>query len=98
MKNVGQSLTVESLQEIITERRSQNFYKPTDVNSVTNAINEVEVSMIFLLVTSSCGWLVNKLKGRELFPDRMNRDHLDLIFSQCDRSCGTIENVKYLIC
>ena len=98
MKNVGQSLTVESLQEITTERRSQNFYKSIDVNSVTNAIDDIEVSMIFLLVTSSSGWLENKLKGREIFPDRMNRDHLDLIFSQCDSSCCTIENVKYLIC
>ena len=60
--------------------------------------DEIEVSMIFLLVISSCGWLENKLKGRELFPDRMNKDYLDLIFSQCDRSCCTIQNVKYLIC
>ena len=39
---------VDSLLEIITERGSQKFYKPTDVHSVTNAIDEIEVSMIFL--------------------------------------------------
>ena len=38
------------LTRIITEPRSQ-FYKPIDVNSVTNAIEEIEVSMIFLAVT-----------------------------------------------
>ena len=38
------------LTRIITERRSQ-FYKPIDVNSVTNALEEIEVSMIFLAVT-----------------------------------------------
>ena len=35
----------------MTERRVQKFYKPTDVNYVTNAIDEIEVSMIFLAVT-----------------------------------------------
>ena len=40
-----------SLLEIITERRVQKFYKPIDVNSVINAIDEIEVNMIFLAVT-----------------------------------------------
>ena len=35
----------------MTERRVQKFYKPIDVNSVTNAIDEIEVRMIFLAVT-----------------------------------------------
>ena len=32
---------VESLLEIITERRGQKFYKPIDVNSVINAVDEI---------------------------------------------------------
>ena len=42
---------VERLLEIITERRSQNLYNPIDVKSVTNAIDKIGVSMIFLAVT-----------------------------------------------
>ena len=43
MKNEGilkYSLTVESLLEILRNRRSQAFYKLVDVHSVTNAIGE----------------------------------------------------------
>ena len=43
MKNVGflkYSLTVESLLEILTKRRSQAFDKFIDVHSVTNFIGE----------------------------------------------------------
>ena len=43
MKNVGilkYSLTVESLLEILTNRRGQAFYKLIDVHSVTNVIGE----------------------------------------------------------
>ena len=53
MKNTGiskQSLMVDSLLEIITERESQKFYKPIDVHSVTNAIDKIEVSMVGLAV------------------------------------------------
>ena len=32
------------LLEIITERRVQTFYKPIDVNSAKNAIDEIEVT------------------------------------------------------
>ena len=46
---------VDNLIEIVTERRSQKFYKPTEVHSVTNAIDEIEVSMIILMVTFFCG-------------------------------------------
>ena len=46
---------VNSLQKIITERRSQKFYKNIDVHSLTNAINEIEVSMIYLVVTFFVG-------------------------------------------
>ena len=45
---------VERLLEILTERASQKFYRPIDVHSVTNAIDEVEVCMIFLEVTFLC--------------------------------------------
>ena len=53
MKNVGilkQSLMVDSLIEITTERGSQKFYKFIDVHSLTNAIEEFAVSMIFLVL------------------------------------------------
>ena len=43
MKNEGilkYSLTVESLLEILTNRRSQAFYKLVDVHSVTNVIGK----------------------------------------------------------
>ena len=46
---------VDSLLEIITERGSQKFYKPADVHSVTNATEEMEVSMVFLAVTFFVG-------------------------------------------
>ena len=46
---------IESLLEIITEGGSQKFYKSIDVYSVTNAINEIEVSIIFLVVTFFVG-------------------------------------------
>ena len=39
----------------ITEGGSWKFYKPTDVHSVTNAIDEIEVSIVFLGVTFFVG-------------------------------------------
>ena len=44
---------VDNLIEVITiiERGSQKLYKPIDVHYVTNAIDEIEVNMIFLVVT-----------------------------------------------
>ena len=41
--------------EIITERRGQRFYKPIDVNSVINAVDEIEVHMIFLAIAFRLG-------------------------------------------
>ena len=38
--NLKVSLTVESLLEILTNRRGQAFYKLIDVHSVTNVIGE----------------------------------------------------------
>ena len=46
---------VDSLLEIITATGSQKFYKPVDVYSVTNAVDEIKVNMIFLVVTFFCG-------------------------------------------
>ena len=43
-----------SLLEITKERGSQKFDKPIDAHSVTNAIDEIEVSMVFLVVTFLC--------------------------------------------
>ena len=56
MKDVGiltQSLMVESLQEIMTEIGSQEFYKPIYVHSLANAVKKIEVSMI----CDSCGYI-----------------------------------------
>ena len=69
---------VDSLLEIITAKGSQRFYKPIEVYFVTNAIDEIGVSMIFLLGRS--------LKGRELLPDRIIRNHLDLILASHGRN------------
>ena len=58
MKTVGiskESLIVDSLLELITEIGSQKFYKPVDVHSVTNAIDKIEVSLVFLAVTFFVG-------------------------------------------
>ena len=58
MENVGilkSPLVVDSLLEIITEGGSQKFYKPIEVHSVTNAIDEIEVSMVLLAVTFFVG-------------------------------------------
>ena len=46
---------MDSLLEIITERGSQKFYKPIDAHSVTNAIDKIEVSVVFLAVTFFMG-------------------------------------------
>ena len=51
-----QSLMRESLLQTITERRSLKFYKSIDILSVTNAIGQTEVTMIFLVVTFYVGW------------------------------------------
>ena len=69
---------VDSLLEIITAKGSQRFYKPIEVYFVTNAIDEIGVSMIFLLGRS--------LKGRELLPDRIIRNHLDVILGSHGRN------------
>ena len=42
---------VESLLEIRAERRSHKFYKPIYIKSMTNAIDEIEGRMIFLVFT-----------------------------------------------
>ena len=51
-----QSLMRESLLQTITERKSLKFYKSIDILSVTNAIGQTEVTMIFLVVTFYVGW------------------------------------------
>ena len=46
---------VDGLLEIITATASQKFYKPIEDYSVTNAIDQIGMSMIFLVVTFFCG-------------------------------------------
>ena len=42
---------VVSLPEIITEGGNQKLYKPIDVHSVTNAMDKIDVSTVFLALT-----------------------------------------------
>ena len=46
---------MDSLLEIITGRGSHNFFKPIDIHSMTNAIDEIEISMVFLAITFFVG-------------------------------------------
>ena len=46
---------VVNLSEIITAAGSQKFHKSIEVYSITNAIDESGVSMIFLAVSFFCG-------------------------------------------
>ena len=82
---------VVSLLEIVTESGSQKLYKPIDVHSVTNAIDKIEVSTVFLAVTFL--WL-----GSKQISDRMNRNHLDLIPGRRNREFCTMDNLRYLLC
>ena len=82
---------VDSLLKTITATGSQKFYRPVEVYHMTNAIDEIGVSMIFLVVTFFCGYVV---KRRELFPDRMNKNHLDPILGSHGRNCCTMENLR----
>ena len=82
---------VDSLLEIITATGSQKFYKPTEVYSMTNAIDEIGVSIFFLWLDS---FVDRSLKERELFPNRINNNHLDLIPGSHGRNCCTVENLR----
>ena len=83
------------------KRRSQTFYKPVDVFSVTNAIGD-SISLIsiwnILNHLSSCRLVVDDLKERQLFFEQMNRNSADLIFDRIYWNCSTIENLRYLTC
>ena len=46
---------VDSLLQILTESGSQKFYKPIDVHSLTIAIYETDVSLVFLAFTFFVG-------------------------------------------
>ena len=85
-------MTVESLQKILTKRRSQTFYKPTDVHSVTNIVSEV--SMI-LLVVRFFWWVGSKkFKGRKTFSNQMNRNRFVLIPRWRDRNCCSMKKLR----
>ena len=89
------SLMAENLLEKITIGNSQKFYKPIDFNSLTNAKDEIKVAMIFLWLHFFCEQVVNKLKGTELFPDQINRNHLDLVVVRCIWNNCTMESLRY---
>ena len=45
-----------------------------------------------------CGLVVNKLKGRKLFPYSMNRNDLEITLAWRDGNYCTMENLRYLLC
>ena len=65
------------------------------VSSITmwNIVNQV--SMNFLWLDFSCWQVVNILKGGEIFPDQMNKNHHNLILNRGDKNCCTMENIRY---
>ena len=80
---------VESLLEILAKRRGQTFYRSIDVHSVTNAIDEsISLISIWNIVNQVgkyeffYGSVVNNFIERQLFPDQMNRNCLDLILDR----------------
>ena len=88
---------VESLPETLPKGRSQAFYEPVDVHSVTNAIGESISSIsIWNIVNQlgkydfSCGSVVNNLKERQPSSDQMNRNHIALILASRYWNCSTI--------
>ena len=83
---------MNSLLEILT-KRSQTFYKPVNVHSVTYAIG-VSVSSISMWLEFSCGQAVDNVRGRKLFLDEMNRYYLDLILGKRDKNCCTKDNLR----
>ena len=105
MKNVAilkYSLTVESLPAILTNRRSQTFYKLIDVHSLQNVIGESifsygcgilwisKVSIFFC-----CESVVSNLKEKKL-PAQVNRNRFDLIIASRYRNFSTMENLRCL--
>ena len=82
-------------------KRSQTFYKPMNVHSVTYAIGErVSSTSLWSILNQSgkydfsCGQRVDNFGGRKLFTDEMNRYCLNLILGRRDRSCCTKENPR----
>ena len=82
---------VHGLLEITAAIRNQKFYRAIEVYSVTNVINEIGVSITFLWLHFFVG---RSLKGRELFLDRINKNHLDLILSSHGRNYCTMEKLR----
>ena len=58
---------------------------------MTNVIVEIGVSMIFLWLHF---FVDRSLKGRELFLDQINKNHLDLILGSHGRNYCTMENLR----
>ena len=99
MRNVGvlkQSLMVESLLETLPKRRSQMFYKPVDMHSVTNAISIWNIVNQLGKYDISYGLGVNNLKEKQLFSDQMNRNRFDLILAWRYWNSFSIDNLRCL--
>ena len=48
-------MMVESLLEILSKRRSRTFYKPADVQSVTNVVDEIISSISIWIIVNQLG-------------------------------------------
>ena len=87
----------------ILTKRSQTFYKPVDVRSVTYAIGESISSISIWNIMNqlgkynfSSGSVVNNLKERHHFSELMNRNRFDLILARRYWNCSAIENLRCL--
>ena len=94
---------VENLLEILTKRRSQTFYTPIDVHSLTNQIGEniylISIWNIAIQLGKydfSCWSIVNNLKVSELFFDQISINSSDLILASDCWNWSAIENLRYL--
>ena len=98
-----QSLMKGSLLEMLTKKKSQVFYQPVDIQSLTNAIGKSVSSRSILNIVNqldkydfSCGLVVNNLKEQHLFSDQMNRNCFDLILARCFWNFSTMRNVRFI--
>ena len=87
---------MESLQEILTKRRSKTFYKPIDVHKCYRREYFFNMHLEYcesVWYDFSCVSVVNNLSEKQIFSDQMNRNRPDLILARCHWSCSTIENL-----
>ena len=96
-------LMVESLLEILAERRSRLFYKYIDVDSVTNAIGDSILPLSMWNIVNhldkhdfSCGSVEINLKKGNFFSSPMNINRFNLILAWRYWNFSTKENLRRL--